>query len=63
MDDFIGLGQDPSAGRVQRMLLHAIDSMFRPLSPKDSSFRCELVSMKKLRQCDCSWDTVKLILG
>ena len=63
VDDFIGLGQDPSAGRVQKTLLHVIDNVFRPLSSKDSPFRREPVSMKKLRQGDCSWDTVKLILG
>jgi hypothetical protein len=63
VDDFIGLGQDPSARRVRKTLLHAIDNVFRPLSPDDSPFRREPVSIKKLRQGDCSWDTVKLILG
>ena len=38
LDDFIGLGQDPNAGRVQRTLMHAIDKVFRLLTPKDSLF-------------------------
>ena len=49
--------------RVWRTLLHDIDNVFRLLSPKDSPFRCEPVLMKKLKQGNCSWDTVKLILG
>ena len=63
VDDFVGLGQQPTACRVRKTLLHAIDHVFCPLGPDDSSFRQEPVSMKKLRQGDCSWSTIKLVLG
>ena len=33
------------------------------MSSTDSPFRREPVSLKKLRQGDCSWDTIKLVLG
>lgn len=49
--------------RVRRALLRAIGNVFRPLDPDDSPERREPVSLKKLRQGDCSWDTCKTILG
>ena len=49
--------------RVRRILLHAIDDVFRPLEPSDPPERREPVSMKKLLEGDCSWGTIKLILG
>ena len=63
VDDFIGLAQDPHLPRVRRTLLHTIDHVLRPVSPTDSPFRREPVSLKKLRKGDCSWDTVKVVLG
>ena len=69
VDDFIGAAQNsrtPSSSnltRVRRTLLHAIDDVFRPLSPNDSPHRQEPVSMKKLLQGDCSWSTCKTVLG
>ena len=64
VDDFIGLAQDlTNERRVRRILLHAIDDVIRPLSESDNVHRREPVSLKKLRQGDCSWSTVKLILG
>merc|ERR1712115_730160 len=42
---------------------HAVDDVLRPLDATDSRFRREPVSLKKLRQGDCSWATVKLVLG
>ena len=64
VDDFIGLAQDLTNGRrVRRILLHAIDDVIRPLSESDNVHRREPVSLKKLRQGDCSWSTVKQILG
>ena len=44
-------------------MLHAIDSIIRPLSPDDNPHRREPVSLKKLRQGDCSWSTLKVMLG
>ena len=64
VDDFVGLAQTTAySRRVRRVLLHAIDDVFRPLEPGDSSFRQEPVSVKKLRKGDCSWSTIKLVLG
>jgi len=48
---------------VRRILLHAIDDVFRPLDPSDPPERWEPVLMKKLLEGDCSWGTIKLILG
>jgi len=46
------------------MLLHAIDSVFRPNNFYDDEFCCEpVVSLKKLRKGDCSWSTIKKVLG
>ena len=53
----------PFLRRVRRTLLHAIDQVIRPLDGHDSRYRREPVSMKKLRAGDCSWGTVKLVLG
>ena len=64
VDDFIGLAQSDATGRrVRRILLQAIDDVFRPLDDKDNPARREPVSMKKLQQGDCSWGTIKLVLG
>ena len=64
VDDFIGLAQEYSnSRRVRRILLHAIDDVFRPLDSTDSPFRRQPASLKKLDKGDCSWSTVKVILG
>ena len=49
--------------RVRRILLHSVDDVLRPLEPSDPPERREPVSMKKLLEGDCSWGTIKLILG
>ena len=49
--------------QVRRALLHSIDDIFQPLLPTDNPIQQEPVSLKKLRQGDCSWGTLKLILG
>ena len=64
VDDFVALAQGRSGGRrVRRILLHAVDNVLRPLDATDSKFRQEPVSLKKLQKGDCSWSTVKLVLG
>ena len=63
VDDFISLAQRPFLRRVRRTLLHAVDDVFRPLDRQDGPERREPVSLKKLRQGDCSWDTCKTVLG
>ncbi|KAL3808781.1 hypothetical protein ACHAXA_011404 [Cyclostephanos tholiformis] len=71
VDDFVGAAQRSPLGtrgldnrrRVRRLLLHAVDDVFRPLSPGDDPARQEPVSMKKLAAGDCSWGTIKQVLG
>ena len=63
VDDFVSLGQSPKTRRVRKTLLHSIDHVFRPVTDDDSPFRREPVSLKKLRKGECSWDTIKLVLG
>jgi hypothetical protein len=48
---------------VRRVLLHAIDRLFRALSDDDHSARKEPVSVKKLNEGDAYWCTRKLMLG
>ena len=64
VDDFIACVQGPNRGcQVRRILFQAIDSVFRPLEESDPSTRREPISMKKLLQGDCSWGTIKTVLG
>jgi hypothetical protein len=64
VDDFIGICQgNAQKSQVRRALLHAVDQVFRPTDYYDNHYRREPVSLKKLRQGDCSWHTNKLILG
>ena len=70
VDDFVGLAQqyhpnvvNSNARRVRRILLHAIDDVIRPLEEQDNPFRKEPVSLKKLKGGDCSWGTIKEVLG
>ena len=65
VDDFVGAAQQVTNNlqRVRRILLHAIDDVLRPLEPSDPPQRREPVSIKKLRAGDCSWGTIKLVLG
>ncbi len=71
VDDFVAAAQRSLDGsseidnwqQVHRLLLHAVDDVFRPLLVKDSPERREPVSLKKLHAGDCSWGTMKLVLG
>jgi hypothetical protein len=63
VDDFLSAAQKPFLRRVRRTLLRAIDDVFRPNDHLDNEHRRDPVSMKKLLKGDCSWSTVKLILG
>ncbi|KAL7527284.1 hypothetical protein ACHAXR_001881, partial [Thalassiosira sp. AJA248-18] len=47
----------------RRILLHAIDDVFRPLEAGEENIRAEPVSIENLKQGDCSWSTIKLVLG
>ena len=64
VDDFIAIVQgESSKAQVRQVLLHAVDAVFRPCDFYDGPFRREPVSLKKLRQGDLSWNTIKLVLG
>ena len=65
IDDFIALAQGTSADkrRVRQLLMHAIDTVFRPLDAQDSPSRREPISVKKLQNGDSSWGTIKTVLG
>ena len=63
VDDFIPAAQQPFLQRTRLALLHAIDQVIRPLDSSDNPSRREPVSLKKLRQGDCSWATIKSVLG
>ncbi len=61
VDDYIAAAQGSKADlqRVRRILLHAIDCVFRPLDKFDDPHRSEPSSVKKMLQGDASWSTVK----
>jgi hypothetical protein len=64
VDDFLLLSQTrPTAVKVMRLALHAIDAVMRPLSRHDPAVRKEPASVKKLLQGDANWSTQKTILG
>ena len=65
VDDFIGIAQgaDGQLQRIRRVLLEALDDVFRPLDGEDSPYRSEPASVKKLRQGDGCWATVKQVWG
>ena len=48
---------------MRQILMYAIDNILCPLDAKDSKFHCESVSLKKPQKRDCSWSTMKLVLG
>ena len=63
-DNFVGLSQEYSNIRqVQKILYHAINEIFRPLNSTGNPFHRQPTSFKNLDKGDCSWGTIKLILG
>ena len=65
VDDFITIaqGDDAHLEHVRNILMTAIDQVFRPCDAFDSPTRTEPISVKKLRKGDCSWHTIKIVLG
>ena len=66
VDDFIGVaqGSPQSLLNTRRTVMHAIDSVFRPLHPgADPPHRTEPISVSKLAKGDGSWATTKQLLG
>jgi hypothetical protein len=64
VDDELAVAQGSLARlqRIRRQLLHINDLVFRPNDANDQH-RKEPASVKKLRQGDASWSTVKIVLG
>jgi hypothetical protein len=65
VDDFLGLVQGSKARRhsVKNALLHALDSVLRPLDAEDSAHCQEPASLKKMSKGDATWTRIKTILG
>lgn len=64
MDDFLALAHGRhNRQRVRQTLLHTVDAVFRPNDYYDPVYRREPVSLSKLRKGDCSWSTLKTVLG
>ena len=65
VDDFIGCAQGDTnrLNRIRRILLHAIDMVFRPLDNLEVVERKEVASVKKLLKGDACWTTCKNVLG
>jgi hypothetical protein len=65
VDDFLGLVQGNKHQRhcVKLALLHALDSVLRPLDADDPPYRQEHASLNKIGKGDATWTTVKTVLG
>ena len=64
VDDFLLAAQTKRAQvHLLRNTLHAIDSVFRPLSASDPGTRKDPASVKKMRQGDAHWTHRKQMLG
>jgi hypothetical protein len=65
VDDFLGLVQGNTYQRrwVKLALLHALDSVLRPLDAGDSPYHQEPASLKKMGKGDATWTTVKTVIG
>jgi hypothetical protein len=65
VDDFIGMiqGNHKHRRHVKRVLIHALDSVFRKLDKKDGPHCQEPSSIKKMKKGDATWATRKIILG
>ena len=66
VDDFIGVAQGSrqSLLNTRRTVMHAIDTVFRPLQPGlDPPHRTEPISTSKLAKGDGAWSTTKQLLG
>jgi hypothetical protein len=65
VDDAIGAAQGSPARlrRIRRILLGALDDVFRPLTSTDPVTRQEPASVKKMLKGDACWSTLKTVLG
>jgi hypothetical protein len=64
VDDFIGMVQGTWKNRrhIKRVILHTLDTIFRPLDLEDNKHRQEPASVKKMQKGDATWATRKIIL-
>ena len=63
-DGCVALAQTNSTSKhVQPILMRTIDDDMRPLEDTDNTSHRTPVSPQKLLKGDCSWSTVKLVLG
>ena len=65
VDDYLGAVQGNRWKRreVKRILLRALDQVFRPLDPNENPKRQEPASIKKMKKGDARWTTKKVMLG
>ena len=65
MDDFVFLdqGKRKRRRRLQRVLFHMVDRVFRPPDADDDAWKKDPNSIKKLLRGDGSLETVKVVLG
>ena len=65
VDDFLGAaqGSESSLSHTRRTLMHAIDTVLRPLDASDIPSRTEPISTTKLLKGDANWATCKKMLG
>ena len=65
VDDLINLcqGNLERLRRARTVIFDSIDEVFRPVDQEDSPFRREPISLKKLDKGDCTWSTLKEVLG
>jgi hypothetical protein len=65
VDDFIGAAQGGRRRlvRIRRVLMQAIDDVFRPLEADDPVHGSEPISVRKLLKGDASWATCKKVPG
>jgi hypothetical protein len=65
VNDFIGMVQlnHRHLLHVKRVLIHALDHVFRKLDKEDWPHRQEPASVKKMKKGDTTWATRKVILG
>jgi hypothetical protein len=64
VDDFLVMIQGThQKERVRNILMNAVDQVFRANDSDDKKSRTEPISVKKLQKGDCSWSTLKTVLG
>ena len=65
MDDYIALAQGNRRRRrmIRRILMHAVEEVFSVPGPTEGPQHKDPLSVKKMKQGDASWETIKIVLG